>query len=404
VSDAGTGTAPLRALHVVATMAAEAGGPPVVCAGLANALARRGCKVAIAATQQPGDTPVSCDPSVAVHLFPVIGSARYASSAPLNNWLRAHVADFDIVHLHAIWQFPTFAAARACWHAGKPYVITPHGMLDRAIIDIHSRKLKRLYWLLRERRIEGRAAGIHCLNTAEVQNAIPSIIAMPKFILGNGISEADLAQVPPKGRFRAKHPEIADRPLALFLSRIHPKKGLDRLIPAWKKLTAKNPDLRFVIAGTGDAEYMAVIKAIIGQHQLEQAVLCIGHLGGSEKWEALVDADVFVLPSHQEGFSMAITESLAAGTPVVITRECNFNEVEQHRCGIIIPNGDMNAFVDAVDSLLRDPPRRQAMGAAGRELVSTRYRWESIAADLERIYRWIIAGNSFPPTGADVWR
>ncbi len=400
-----TASGSLRVLHVISSMAVEAGGPPVVCAGLTGALAQRGCSVAIAAASQPGDTPAATHPAVAVHTFPCDGTSSYIRSAALDAWLCGNISQFDVVHLHAIWQFPTFAAARACWRAGTPYVVAPHGMLDRYSVYHRSRWKKFLYWGWREGKVEGRSAGIHCLNRAEIQNAVPWIASMPKFVIGNGVSETEIAQLPPRGRFRAAHPQIGDRPLVLFLSRLHPKKGLDRLIPVWAALVARHPELRLAIAGGGDAAYVAGLDALIVQHGLSEQVLRVGQLQHEKKWEALVDAEVFVLPSHQEGFSMAITEALAAGCVSVVTEECNFEELESEpKCGVVVHGGDMAAFTTEVEHLLLDSPRRSAMAQAGRELILRDYTWEKVAENMEKLYRFILAGNKLPSDGTDVWR
>ena len=239
----------LRVLHVISSMAPEAGGPPAVCAGLSTALSGRGHEVTIATISNaiPGadsKNGLPLPPAVKLVSVPHDGNTRYLSSRQLDAWLHAHMADFDIAHLHSIWQFPTFAAARACWKTNKPYVVLINGMLDQYVVHQKSRWLKQAYWLYRERHVEGRSKGIHFLNEAEIRRAVPWVRDMPKFVIGNGIREAEIAGLPPRGRFRAAHPEIADRPLALFLSRLHPKKGLDRLIPAWKSLVAARPDLR----------------------------------------------------------------------------------------------------------------------------------------------------------------
>jgi glycosyltransferase involved in cell wall biosynthesis len=391
---------PLRILHVTASMAAEIGGPAVVCAGLTAALAARGHQVTVAALEQEGQTSIPLDPAVQSRNFPVDGFQRYAVSHALDRWLRDNIAQFDIVHLHSIWQFPTFAAARACWRAHKPYVVLLNGMLDRYSVHQRSAWAKRLYWCLRERRVEGRAEGLHVLNRAEIRKAVPWIRDMPKFILPNGIDEAQLTTMPARGAFRAAHPEFSAKPLVLFLSRLHPKKGLDRLIPAWKALARQLPDARLLIAGTGEADYVASLKSLVAANELRHEIIFLGQLVGAPKWQALVDADLFVLPSHQEGFSMAITEALAAGTPPVITEECNFDELappaSEPPSGIIIKNGDMSAFVAAVADLLQSPEKRRALAAAGRSLVSSRYTWQKIAAQLEQTYRDILAGKRLP--------
>src|SRR5207253_1230855 len=152
----------------------------------------------------------------------------------LAEWLNEHVPEYDIVHLHSVFLHPTFAAARACWRAGKPYVVLLNGMLDAYSVHLRSYWIKRLYWLLRESRIQRRSRGLHCLNQAEIRRAVPWIGDLPKFIVSNGIDAGQLSALPSRGGFRAALPELADKPLAVFLSRLHPKKGLERLIPAWK--------------------------------------------------------------------------------------------------------------------------------------------------------------------------
>jgi glycosyltransferase involved in cell wall biosynthesis len=261
-----------------------------------------------------------------------------------------------------------------------------------------------MYWKLRESKILGRAAGLHCLNVAEIAKAMPWIEALPKFVCGNGIGAQELAAMPPRGRFRAARPEVGDRPLALFMSRVHPKKGLDRLLPVWRDVLEKHPEAVLAIAGGGEADYVAKIDRLIAENNLAPRVIRVGQLAGQAKWEAIVDADVFVLPSHQEGFSMAITEALSAGVPAVATEACNFTQLTTNACGVETPGDDMHAFTAAVNALLSDPARRALLGANGRELVRSRFTWEGIVRDLQWVYEWILDGKPLPPDGADVWR
>jgi glycosyltransferase involved in cell wall biosynthesis len=318
------------------------------------------------------------------------------------------MASFDFLHLHSLWQFPTFAAARAAWRAKVPYFVLLNGMLDRYSISQRSRWIKRVYWWLREGKIEGRSNGLQCMNDAEIERAVPWITNMPKFILGNGIDEDRLHNLPPRGRFRTAHPELADKPLVLFLSRLHPKKGLHRLLPEWHRIAEQVPAARLLVAGTGDPDYVNSLHQLVTQHHLQDHVLFLGQLVGEEKWEALRDADVFVLPTYQEGFSMAVTEALAAGCPPVVTFECNFAELEPPPpgppSGVIIKNGDMPAFAQAVIRLLQDPERRHSLAAAGQKLLAARFTWQKIAAALEKAYRYVLSGRSLLPDAQEIWR
>ena len=403
--------APLKILHVIPAMTAESGGPPMVCAGLAAATAERGHTVAIAAVEQEGRKCVRVDRGVRLRTFvPDVlpHGGRYGRSRALDQWLKKNVRCFDLVHLHALWQFPTFAAAQACWRAGVPYVVTPHGMLDQYCITQRSSVIKRAYWWLRERGVHAGAAGVHCLNKAEVRRAMPWVREMPKFIVGNGIDCGQFAKMPQRGEFLAEHPQFLGKKLALFLSRLHPKKGLDRLIPAWKEVVRTEPEAMLVIAGSGEQTYVESLKRLAAANGLTKHVAFVGQVVGEEKWKLLVDADVFVLPSHQEGFSMAITEALAAGCAPVVTEECNFDELENGSspCGVIVRGGDMQAFAREVEELLSPigELRRARMGDAGKRLVSERFTWQRIAVDLEQVYAHVLAGGRLSESGTEVWR
>jgi glycosyltransferase involved in cell wall biosynthesis len=402
----------LKILHVISDMQVATGGPPVGCAGLTAACAARGHEVAIATTHRPlaaaadGNNSgqfVPTDARVTVDSFPTSGARNYRYSPGLDRWLRREAARFDIVHLHGLWQFPSFAAARACRRARVPYLVSPHGMLDSYSLRQHSFFLKCAYWLLRERRTFAGAAGIHCLNEAEHRRAA-WIRPFPKYLLPNGISSRDLHALPPPGRFRAARPELGPHPLILFLGRLHPKKGLDRLIPAWNHFVERSPDARLIIAGSGDPAYTRQLTRLIAQHRLDGRIVLIGQLSGNARWEALVDADLMVLPSRQEGFSNAILEALAAGCPPVITDSCNFDEVAREGCGLILPDDDMVRFAQATAALLADAPRRGAMAAAGKKLVANRFTWDILAAELDQLYRWILDGNKLPTDARPVWK
>lgn len=393
---------PMKILHVISSMAQESGGPPGICAGMAGGLARRGHAVTIATVELDRRSMVAIPEGVTVKFFPA-SPGSYCRAPAMGAWLDAQARTFDIVHLHSIWQYPTFAAARACWKAKVPYVVLLNGMLDAFSVMNKSALKKRVYWMLREGRVQRRSAGLQC-SAPEIRKAVPWIRDLPKFVVGNAIASSELEELPARGAFRAKHPEFADAPVALFLSRLHPKKGLDRLIPAWKIVAERMPEARLVLAGTGEPEYVAGLDRLIAANGLGGKVVRVGQLQGRAKWEALVDADVFVLPSHQEGFSMAITEALGAGCACVITEECNFDDVREAGCGVVISKGDMQAFARSAMELLADDGKRREVGAKAQQLIRERYTWEKIAEDLEKVYRWVLAGKTLPATGEDVWR
>lgn len=383
----------MRILHVISDLLVSSGGVASVVNGLSQSQAVAGMHVTIAclaiANRGPQYTPVG----VTVVTFPRRKGGQLASSPELRQWLSEHSREFDIIHIHGIWMSPNHNAAVAARCLNVPYLIAPHGMLDRWSIQ-KSKLLKRLYWWLLQRKDFKNAAAAHLLNQAEKERS-PWLAGIPSVIVGNGISASELASIPCRGAYRESLQNIGITrytPICLFLSRLHPKKGLHALLPLWKKgVLSYIPDAHLIIAGTGDSDYVSQLEDIVAKENLGDRVHFVGQLAGAAKWQALVDADLFVLPSSQEGFSMAITEAMAAKCPVIITEDCNFREVAEVGAGLTVATGNMSQFCQAVTELLGDASRRKQMGEAGQALVRERYVWEKIAKDFEQIYSDIIA-------------
>lgn len=385
----------MNILFSIHDLAIESGGVTSAVCGLSESLAARGHRITIATLDTPG-TPAN-PAGVAVKRFAPDRASKRGQSWGLNNFFKTQTFNFDIVHIHGIWQRHAYYAAHGSQKFGVPYLVAPHGMLDEASLRMGRRHLKKLAWWLLDGPIVRSAWAVHCLNEAEYRVA-PWLKGLPKVIIGNGLPPDSLSTIPPRGQFRRSFPayfsgDLFQRPVALFLSRIHPKKGLDRLLAHWKPALQKHPQLLLVIAGTGEAAYIDHLKSLCRHHGIDAGVLWASQLIGNAKWSALADADLFVLPSHQEGFSMAITEALGAACPVLITDECHFDEVRQHDTGIVIDGGDMQAYMQALDTLLADPVRRARMGANGRKLVQENFTWPRIAALTEDVYTRMIASR-----------
>ena len=371
----------MKILFTITDLSAETGGVATVTAALAEHLAARGHQVTIGTVDHGGTHLNPHD--VRVARFPLDGSARLAKSSQLKQFLWHQVPAHHVVHIQGLWQKPGHDAAAACRKFNIPYVVAPHGMLDQKSLGMGSRYLKRLSWALFDGPMYRGAKSVQCLNAAE-EKVSPWLAGLPVVHIGNGIDDAIFADMPPRGPFRSAHLTDAGGKLVLFLSRIHPKKGLDRFLPHWPEVLSACPGARLIIAGTGEPAHVQAIKTQIETLSLGESVRMVGQLNGHDKWQALRDADVFILPSHQEGFSMAITEAMAASCPVVITRACQFDEVETAGAGIITPDDSMEAFAQGVVSVLNNP--RSEMGEAGRALVAEHYLWSKITDQMEDLY------------------
>ncbi len=386
----------MKILHVLPDIEIESGGVAAAVCGMAEALATRGHDVTIACLHRAG-TPLQPQ-GVAVLRFAPDRNSPLLPSAKLREYLQENTGRFDVIHIHGVWQHPGHYAAAAARQSHVPYLVAPHGMLDANSLAMGRRWAKSVAWFLWDSTMVNRAAAIHCLNEAEIRCS-PALRNTPNAIIGNGVPNAVLDNLPSRGLWRQSMKAILgdlNRPIALFLSRIHPKKGIERLLPHWPELSKQYPNLLLIIAGTGEAAHVAQVKDAVKQHGLENAVFSAGQLSGATKWRALVDADVFILPSYQEGFSMAVTEAMAAGLPVVITRECNFDEVERFDTGIVVDHGDMEAFTGAVARLLGDSGTRRVQGQNGCKLVRQEFTVDATAQKLEKLYESLVRNTGIP--------
>ncbi|MFW6059910.1 MAG: glycosyltransferase, partial [Phycisphaeraceae bacterium] len=353
----------MRVVHVTSGIDPLGGGTATALLGLATALAQHGAAVSIVTTHTAGADLRAVDQlqnaGITVHAVgPVHGPrGRHADLAPT---LRRAIDEADVVHIHALWEQIQHEAARLAHARGAAYVISPHGMLDPWSLR-QRRWKKQLYLALRLRRHLNRAAALHFTSTAEAQTRQRLALTPPAIVEPNGIDLAAFDTLPRTGAFRQQHHIPPDRPLLLFLSRLHYKKGLDLLLPALARLDA--PDRQapmLALAGPVEPAYRRRLDAEIAKYQLQARVIFTGMLHDETKLAALVDADLFVLPSYHENFGIAVIEALAAGTPVVIS-----DQVSIH--GPIVEAGVGEAVPTAVEPLaatlsrwLADDQRRAA--------------------------------------------
>jgi glycosyltransferase involved in cell wall biosynthesis len=183
--------------------------------------------------------------------------------------------------------------------------------------------------------------------------------------------------LPRAGQFYAAHPELGGRPYILFLSRLHPGKGLHYLAEAAARLVQEGLDFRLVVAGP-DYGARSRFEELVERLNIADRVHVVGPLYGSEKMSALVDATCLCLPSEHETFSMAITEALACRLPVVISGHCHFAEVAEVGAGLIV-RLDPADVSRALGTLLTDAAARERMGEAGQRLVMERFTWPHVA-------------------------
>jgi glycosyltransferase involved in cell wall biosynthesis len=382
----------LRILQVVPTYypAVRYGGPIRSVHGLAAGLARRGHDVQVFTTTLDGphdldvpvDRPVMID-GVAVHYFPVPALRRLSWSPAMGRALRTATGGFDVLHLHSVFQWPLQAAARAAVRAGVPYLLAPRGMLVRDVIRGKSRWLKTAWIQFIERRTLARAAGLHA--TAELEIDDVRTLGLDfgaAFCVQNGVEwPRDFAPLA-AGPF-AHIPQ----PYALFMGRISWKKGIDRLIKAWKSV----PGLPLIIGGNDYEGLIPKLTALARSEGVAERVSFVGAVSDRDKWALYENARLLVLPSYSENFGNVVAEAMAMSCPVVVTRTVGIAPlVERHSAGLV--TGDTPADIAACGNrLAQDETMRRECGARGRAAVESTLSWDAVAEQMEAVYATVIA-------------
>lgn len=381
----------MKILHLVANFSPEWGGPVRVVYGLTEALAKKEIKVFIFGPIKKGnDKNILYPKETTVRLFSQDFLYRLwtGHSFSLKKALRAEIEKFDLIHIHEIWHYPQFVASRLAKRYNKPCIITIHGELEPWCLN-HKALKKKIYSSLIQKKILKEASALQALTKEEVKNISRFVDNKNIFLIPNGINLENFKNIPPREKFEDLYPELKGKKVILFLGRIHPKKGLDILAKTFSIISEYRKNVRLVIAGPDENGYESKIKSILKNEGVLDKVIFTGMLTGNNKLAALGRATMFVLSSYSEGFSMAVLEAMTCGLPVVITKQCNFPEIEKNKAGIII-EPDINQLVRAFNYLLSNPKLCKEMGENGTRLVKERFTWDKIADQMLNLYEKII--------------
>jgi glycosyltransferase involved in cell wall biosynthesis len=365
---------------------------------IASSLAQAGIEVDIATTDDDGrhcrlNTPLA--QRIEQNGYGVFYFRKqtefYKVSLSLSRWLLRHVRDYDAVHIHALFQFASISAARCARRAGVPYVIRPLGVLNRYGMTRRRPWLKRFSFRLIEQPIIRSATAIHYTSDQErIEAEDLGVLARP-FIIPLGIDLSSFKNLPLPDLFFAKWPQVKNRKIVLFLSRLDAKKGLDLLIEAWARLNREQWVL--VIAGKGEELFERGLLEQAARFEVKDNIIWAGFLQGKEKLAAFSAASLFVLPSHSENFGIAIAEALACRLPVIASRGTPWSDLIDYKCGWWVDNRPKVLAETLEQAMILSEDERQLMGTCGRELVEKKYSWPAIAEQMKSLYEWILKNH-----------
>jgi len=382
----------MKILQVIPSLNPVFGGPTNATIGFSRALARQGQEVTIFTTDagvnkssdSPFHTPINIQ-NVKTCYFPVRYLKHYKFSLPLAKALRDSIPYFDVVHIHSLFQFSTLVASYFCQKYHKPYLIRPLGHLDPYVLRRHA-FYKYLYLSLFERKNLERAYALHFTSEEERKGSGLLGFKVRSIVIPLGIDLEEFYNLPLHGTFRSKYPELRDKKIILFLSRINFKKGLDILVKAFAILAKERDDIRLVIAGPDNEGYGRKVKKWLSKEGALNKTIFTGMLLGRDKLAALSDSDIFVLPSYSENFGLAVVEAMACGLPVVISNKVNiFSDIKEAGAGLVVETDPMQLFV-AMKKMLEEPGLRKELGDRARALVERKFNWEDVTPQLIKVY------------------
>lgn len=366
----------MRLLHVVHSLDPARGGPSEFVRQLCVAHAAMGVRSEVATLDAQYVEGLATWPAP-VHAF--YGQGNYGWTPGFVGWLRALAEDFECIFVHGLWQWQGVGTWRALRHSRVPYCLFPHGMLDpwfrTAFPSRHARKVA--YWKLIEHRVARDAASV--IFTSEEERRLGRTTFLPwspqrEEVVPLGTIAPTQPVQELRARFEARFPQLRGERILLFLGRLHEKKGCDLLIEAFRRVA---PPLHLVFAGPcADAALEADLRA----RAEGLRVTFTGPLYDDDKWAALAVAEVFILPSHQENFGIAVAEALASGVPVLVSTRVNiWREIVDDEAGFA-GNDDLEGTVQLLERWLAAD--RMAMRLAARRCFAARFDIRRTAENL----------------------
>jgi glycosyltransferase involved in cell wall biosynthesis len=381
----------MRILHLIMSANPADGGPIEGVRQLAGALTSAGeHQVEVATLDDPN---ASFLPDFPLPVHP-LGPCRtwYGYAPRLVPWLRANRSRFDVVVVNGLWRYSSFGAWRALHGTATPYVVFTHGMLDPWFKREYPLKhLKKwLYWPWADYRVLRDAAAV--VFTCEEERLLArqsfSLYSAREVVVGYGTALPPSPDEAELKTFFSQFPHLQGKRLALFMGRLHPKKGCDLAIGAFAQVLAADPEWHLVIAGPDQAGLRPSLSSLAAKLEISDRITWTGMIGGATKRSALSAAEVFVLPSHQENFGIVVAEAMSYGVPPLISDKVNiWREIQDDGAGLVAAD-DLAGTCSLLTSwLAQSECERKLMGQRARQSFASRFEIHSAAQSLAQVFQ-----------------
>lgn len=379
----------LKVAHIVPSFypAFAYGGPTESVYQLSRALVRQGVDLRVLTTDANGPTrTLNVDTDHEVKMAEGF-SVRYchrqwpeSMSAGFLQDLSSYIRWADVVHLEAVYSFPTIPTLLAAQVLDKPVFWSARGALARWK-RARRQGLKAIYDRLC-RMVGGNRVLFHFTSEPEMRESLKRFPGRRGVVIPNGVQYPE----------NPTHPDRGETLRFLYLGRLDPIKGIENLLQACARL--KGPSTgrwQLTIAGAGDPRYTVTLKKLIVELGLSDTVHVIGQVDGQDKEKCFAEADVVVVPSHLENFCIVVAEALARGIPVIASRGAPWPALEEKGCGLWVDNAP-ESLADAMERIGKMPLR--PMGEKGRAWMQAEFSWDTLAARTVAVYQNMLRGES----------
>lgn len=364
------------------TISQEADGVADVVRNLCRTMTSSGQDIRLAALEW---AQIETPPNYLTTFSLGLGPRNLGRSPKMKRWLISEVnaGSVDIIHNHGLWMMPNVYSGNACSKSKCLLMVSPHGAMSSWALG-RSAIVKTIFWKLLQGPAVRNATCFHATSESEYEDIRRLGFKQPVCIIPCGVNMQPLE----KG-------QDGQRKQLLFLGRIHPIKGVDILLHAWKAVEHKFPEWDLHVVGPDNGGYLLEMRELAEKLRLNR-IIFRGSLFGEEKLQAYKDASLYVLPTHSENFGITVAEALAAGTPAIVTRGAPWAGLEEYGAGWWIDTGVAPLVACLEQALATSPQRLQAMGRIGHEWMNCDFSWSAISEQFTLTYQWLHQGSECP--------
>ena len=381
----------INCLHIIASINKRHGGTSYSVAGLCDAIASSAQNVILVAQKKisentsdmvlPSNKYVDLVIFNSFHIFGVNFTPRYKHKS----LAIVETKQVSIIHSNGLWLQCNHQSALIACQKGIPYIVSPHGMLEPWAFAYNAWKKKIVWWLWQKQSLLNATA--FCATSAQEAESIRTLgFKQPIAIIPNGVD------LPPLHLKQEQEPSAIR--YALFLSRIHPQKGLLNLVKAWSQVAPEG--WRVIIAGPDENGHQQNVQREIAAAGLNDVFEFAGSVDGEQKNQLYRKASLFILPTFSENFGIVVAEALASGTPVITTKGAPWEGLISHNCGWWVDVG-VEPLAEAIKQATSlSDEELIAMGQRGRDYVVREFGWDEIGKKMTSFYDWILNGGRHP--------